>query len=77
MKKPSGKRLKLARTRSRHVILVGEHDPNRDQSRAIAELLAGEEGLVHTRYVEIPAGRHTAPDAEWLGKCLEPLDRAE
>src|SRR5436190_1015573 len=63
----------LARDRSRHVLLTGETDMNRLQTKLNADAMA-KDGFRHVTYLEQPGLGHSAPNAEWFEKGIVALD---
>ncbi len=63
----------LAKTRSRHVVLEGEKDMNRDQAKANYEQFK-KDGFEHTTYLEVPGMGHQFPPADWVEKAIVALD---
>ena len=74
--KPAPPLLALARDRSRHVLLTGETDPNRLQTKLNAAAM-GEDGFRHVTYLEQPGLGHAAPSPEWFEKAMAALDQPE
>jgi len=70
---PPGKVLLAAKKQSRHVMLNGETDQNRFQSKAIAEQMK-RDGFEHVTYLEAPGVGHRLPGEEWVEKAIEKLD---
>jgi tetratricopeptide (TPR) repeat protein len=65
---------KLAKERSRFVLLTGERDFNRVQTRVVRDELA-DDGFRTVTYLEVPAMSHYDPvPAEWLEKAYSALD---
>jgi pimeloyl-ACP methyl ester carboxylesterase len=74
--KPPRDLLELARTRSRFVLLEGERDFNRAQTRVIRRELEND-GFRGVTYLEVPAMSHYDPvPADWLDKAYTALDGA-
>ncbi|MGA2501003.1 MAG: PHB depolymerase family esterase [Tepidisphaeraceae bacterium] len=63
----------LARKRSRHVILEGETDMNRDQAKANFEQFKAD-GFQHVTYLEAPGVGHQRPSPEWMEKAILALE---
>lgn len=75
--RPTGDRLQLARTRSRHLFVNGETDGNLAQSRAMAESLRRTEGFKQVTRLELPGEGHLhRVDGAWLEKVLAVVDAA-
>jgi len=74
--KPGSKLLALATKRSRHVLLTGDGDMNREQTKVIyAGML--EDGFKHVTYIEIPGLGHQVPNRAWFEKGLDLLEPTE
>ena len=72
--RPPRELLRLARERTRWVLLTGERDFNRLQTRAVdAELR--EDGFRHVTFLEVPGMPHLGPiPDDWLSRALAALD---
>lgn len=67
-------RLKSLRQDHGFVLLTGEKDFNRPQTKAIYDAMR-EDGFRHVTYLEIPGADHYyGIHAEWLARGLESLD---
>jgi acetyl esterase/lipase len=68
--------LERLRRQARFVLLTGELDFNRAQTRAYF----GEfqrDGFEHVTYLEVPGASHSdGPDGEWFARALDALDPA-
>jgi tetratricopeptide (TPR) repeat protein len=63
------------KSRHRFVLVTGEHDFNRDETRANYEMFT-REGFEHVAYFEIPGADHGfGLEGEWLARVIEALDR--
>jgi tetratricopeptide (TPR) repeat protein len=72
--KPPSDLLRLARERSRLVLLTGERDFNRASTRAV-EAEYRRDGFGKITYLEVPGMTHWGPVTEdWLAKAFEALD---
>ena len=71
---PSARLFALAKQRSRHVLLTGEQDMNRPQTKANFEKGFKADGFEHVSYLEVPAMGHRLPSAEWFEKAIDSLD---
>jgi len=71
---PPAKLLTEAKKRSRHVIIEGEKDQNRQASLDQFEQMK-KDGYANVTYLEVPGMGHQPPDAEWFEKGLEALDK--
>jgi hypothetical protein len=66
--------LATAREQSRYVLLTGEDDFNRIQTRAVAEAMQAE-GFRQVTYLEVPGLAHQGPlPIGWLDRALRALD---
>jgi hypothetical protein len=72
---PAGKLMLQAR-RNGHVLLTGETDMNRPQTKANFELGFTKDGFEHVLYLEVPGMGHQPPDAQWFEKGIDFLDRS-
>lgn len=72
--RPSAERLRLARTRSRIVLMAGAGDFNRDHSRACADHARKVLGFTKLLWQEVPDLAHAPTPAEWFEKGLAHLD---
>jgi hypothetical protein len=72
---PSARLFGFARQRSRHVLLTGEQDMNRPQTKANFEQGFKRDGFEHVNYLEVPKMGHRLPPAEWFEKAVEFLDK--
>lgn len=66
--------LAIAKKKNRFVLVTGEKDFNRAETRAVEENGYRKEGFAHVLYLEVPSVGHAMPDAQWLDKGLEFLD---
>jgi hypothetical protein len=72
--KPPSDLLRLARERSRLVLLTGERDFNRASTRAV-DAEYRRDAFAKVTYLEVPAMTHWGPVPEnWLAKAFEALD---
>ena len=71
--RPAPKLLALASKERRHVLLTGDTDANRQQTRAYFEAME-KDGFKHVTYLQVPGMGHTLPDAEWFEKGIVALD---
>jgi hypothetical protein len=72
---PAPKLLNLAKHRSRHVLLTGDNDGNRGQTRANYDLGFLKDGFEYVTYFQVPRMGHQPPPADWFEKGLEYLDQ--
>ena len=70
---PEPKLLMLERKRSRHVLLTGDKDLNRDPIRAFAAAFKADR-FEHITLLDVPGLGHQLPDAAWFDKGLIALD---
>lgn len=72
---PEANLVKLARTRSRFVLLTGDKDFNRESTQAASEAMQKDK-FAHVTYLQIPGGDHhiNHVDAEWFEKGVAALD---
>jgi hypothetical protein len=71
--KPAKKWFELATKRSRHVLLTGDNDPNREQTQVYySGFLA--DGFKHVTYFQLENFGHQLPDDEWFEKGLALLE---
>lgn len=74
---PPEETLRALRAESRMVLLTGERDFNRAQTRAVARALE-EDGFRRVTYLEVPgATHHDLPDTDWLRRALRALEAPE
>jgi poly(3-hydroxybutyrate) depolymerase len=64
----------LAKNRSRHVLLTGDTDANREQTKVNHEAMV-KDGFAHATYFQVPNMGHQTPDAEWFEKGIIELDK--
>jgi hypothetical protein len=67
---PSARLLAFARQRSRHVLVTGEQDMNRAQTKANFESGFKKDGFEHVSYLEVPGMGHRLPNGEWFEKAV-------
>lgn len=65
--------LKLAKQRSRHVLLTGDNDPNREQTQVYSRGFE-QDGFKFVTYIQVPEMGHNLPDAQWFEKGIVALD---
>jgi len=72
--RPAGAALELAEKRNRYVLVSGERDFNRVQTRVYAARLR-QDGFQHVTYLEIPGGSHyTRLPPDVFARALDALD---
>ncbi|HZL35716.1 MAG TPA: hypothetical protein VFC78_10440 [Tepidisphaeraceae bacterium] len=72
--KPAPKLFALASRRSRHVLLTGETDMNRPQTKGNYEQGFLKDGFKNVLYLEVPGMGHRPPPADWFEKGVAFLD---
>lgn len=70
---PPVKYLRLAKDRSRHVLLTGDTDANRPQTQRNHDQMR-KDRFRHVTYLQVPGMGHEPPPAEWFEKGIEALD---
>ncbi|MHC4116995.1 MAG: prolyl oligopeptidase family serine peptidase [Planctomycetota bacterium] len=73
--RPQAKYLAMAKERGRYVLLTGDNDFNRMQTRDYYEK-GYRKALRHTLYIQVPGMGHEMPPAEWYEKAIVFLDTA-
>jgi poly(3-hydroxybutyrate) depolymerase len=53
-----------------HVLLTGETDMNREQTKEYYEKGFKKDGFLHVTYIEVPGMGHQPPNSEWFEKAL-------
>ncbi len=71
---PDDEMLEIAKKKCRFVLVTGEKDFNRINTRAAEEHGFRKEGFASVLYLEVPGLGHAMPEARWLDKGLEFLD---
>jgi poly(3-hydroxybutyrate) depolymerase len=71
-RKPDGNLLRKAR-QNRYVLLTGEHDFNRANTKAVYDGYR-KDNYAHVTLFDIPGMGHTVPNAEWFEKAIAFLD---
>ena len=69
--------LEIAKQKCRFVLVTGEKDFNRVNTRAADEHGFRKEGFTSVLYLEVPGLGHAMPDARWLEKGLDFLDHGK
>ena len=73
--------LRRAREQNRYVLMTGEFDGNRDQTKAFFFRGYRRAGFRYAHYLEVPGKGHAPPDAAWFEQGIalldEPLERTE
>lgn len=67
---PDASMLAQAKSNRRFVLLTGDQDINRENTREVWRSGFEHEGFRHVRYLEVPGLKHTLPSAEVLGTAL-------
>jgi pimeloyl-ACP methyl ester carboxylesterase len=75
MPRPQAACLALARKRGRYVLLTGDNDGNRLQTRDYYEH-GYQKQLKHVLYIQVPGMGHQMPPMEWYEKAIVFLDTA-
>jgi len=57
-----------------HVLLTGETDGNREQTKEYYEKGFKKDGFQHVTYIEVPGMGHQPPNAEWFEKGLVAME---
>jgi hypothetical protein len=57
-----------------HVLLTGETDMNREQTKEYYEKGFKKDGFLHVTYIEVPGMGHQPPDAEWFEKAVVAME---
>jgi hypothetical protein len=73
---PEGRYLTQTRKQSRHVLLTGENDMNREPVTAFAGAFKAD-GFAHVTLLDVPGLGHRLPDGEWFEKGLVALEGDE
>jgi hypothetical protein len=71
---PAPPLLNLARTRSRHVLITGDEDGNREQTWLYYQGFVNDK-FEHITYYQVPGIGHRAPDGDWYDEALTFLDQ--
>jgi hypothetical protein len=71
--RPIKKYFTLATRRSRHVLLTGDDDMNREQTHVYYNGFVADR-FRHVTYLQVPGAGHALPDAEWFKKGLALLE---
>src|SRR5258706_8846228 len=71
---PPGEILIQAKKNVSHVLLTGETDPNREQTKEYYEKGFKKDGFLHVTYIEVPGMDHQPPNAEWFEKGLVAME---
>ncbi len=72
---PTTEDLSLLRQEHRFVLITGEHDFNRDETRANSEMFT-KDRFEHMTYIEIPGVDHGyGVEGAWLARVVEALDK--
>jgi len=57
-----------------HVLLTGQTDGNREQTKVYYELGFKRDGFQRVTYIEVPGMGHQPPNAEWFEKALKAME---
>ena len=63
--------LRKAREKNRYVLMTGEHDGNRHQTKTFFYRGYKRAGFRYAHYFEVPGKGHALPDAVWFEKAIE------
>jgi hypothetical protein len=72
---PDPEILEIAKRSTAFVLVTGEKDFNRAETRIVSELGFKKEGFNACNFMEIPGVGHVMPEAQWLEQALELLKR--
>ncbi len=75
--RPEAAILEPAKAKNRYVLLTGEDDFNRENTRRVFQHGFEPEGFRHILYLEVPGMGHAHPPAEWFARGIEFLDGKE
>ncbi len=75
MARPRAAMMRIATRNNRYVLMTGEHDGNRDQTKTIYESGYQRHRFKHAHYLEVPDKGHAMPNSEWFEKGIELLDK--
>jgi predicted esterase len=67
---PPAEILNQAKKNVSHVLLTGETDGNREQTKIYYEQGFKKDGFLHVTYIEVPGMGHQPPNAQWFEKGL-------
>lgn len=73
--RPDPRVLLRAKTHGRFVLLTGQYDANRLNTKTLAELGFQAQGFQSVRYLEVASMKHTLPSPAVLSSALELLER--
>ena len=74
MPEPNDRSLDIVKDKSRLVLLTGDNDVNRDQTRTYYQTWY-RKNTNRVMYLQVPGMKHELPPAEWLDKALSFLDQ--
>lgn len=73
---PPAEFFRAAREKSRHVLITGDWDENREQTWLYYQGFMRDK-FEHVTYYQVPGMGHTAPPADWFDEALAFLDKRE
>ncbi|HEV8608386.1 MAG TPA: PHB depolymerase family esterase, partial [Tepidisphaeraceae bacterium] len=71
---PPGEILIQAKKNVSHVLLTGEKDGNREQTKIYYENGFKKDGFLHVTYLEVPGMGHQPPNSEWFERGLAAME---
>lgn len=74
---PPAEFFRAAREKSRHVLITGDFDENREQTWLYYSQGFMRDHFEHVTYYQVPGMGHQAPPAEWYDAALDYLDRRD
>jgi len=74
---PDDEVLDIAKAKCRYVLVTGEKDFNRGNTKSAYEHGYRKEKFAHALYLEVPGVAHALPSARWLDMGLEFLDKGK
>jgi hypothetical protein len=71
---PKAEMFTQAKKNVSHVLLTGEKDMNREQTKEYYEKGFKKDGFLHATYIEVPGMGHQPPDPEWFEKGVAAME---
>ena len=71
---PKAEMFTQAKKNVSHVLLTGEKDMNREQTKEYYEKGFKKDGFLHATYIEVPGMGHQPPDPEWFEKGVTAME---